>query len=101
MGTRRRRGAGHEYRRPAGGGAGRPGGSAHVSYRTHLGGDLRADDVGTTATLAGWVAARRDHGGVVFVDLRDLAGLVQLVFHPELHADAHAAAHELGNRLVV
>jgi aspartyl-tRNA synthetase len=72
-----------------------------VSYRTHLGGDLRADAVGSTVTLAGWVATRRDHGGVVFVDLRDRAGLVQLVFHPELHAEAHAAAHELRNEFVV
>jgi aspartyl-tRNA synthetase len=72
-----------------------------VSYRTHLGGDLRADAVGSTVTLAGWVATRRDHGGVVFVDLRDRAGIVQLVFHPELHAEAHAAAHELRNEFVV
>jgi aspartyl-tRNA synthetase len=72
-----------------------------VSYRTHLGGDLRADAVGSTVTLAGWVATRRDHGGVVFVDLRDRAGRVQLVFHPELHAEAHAAAHELRNEFVI
>jgi aspartyl-tRNA synthetase len=51
--------------------------------------------------LAGWVARRRDHGGLVFVDLRDPAGLVQLVFHPELHAEAHAAAHELRNEFVI
>jgi len=72
-----------------------------VSYRTHLGGDLRAAAVGETVTLAGWVATRRDHGGVVFVDLRDRAGRVQLVFHPELHAEAHAAAHELRNEFVI
>jgi aspartyl-tRNA synthetase len=51
--------------------------------------------------LAGWVARRRDHGGLVFVDLRDPAGRVQLVFHPELHAEAHAAAHELRNEFVI
>ena len=72
-----------------------------MSYRTHLGGDLRAAAVGETVTLAGWVATRRDHGGVVFVDLRDRAGRVQLVFHPELHAEAHAAAHELRNEFVI
>ncbi|HUZ84935.1 MAG TPA: aspartate--tRNA ligase [Gaiellales bacterium] len=72
-----------------------------MSYRTHLGGDLRPDDTGLRVALAGWVATRRDHGGVVFVDLRDRAGVVQLVFHPELHAAAHAAAHELRNEFVV
>ena len=72
-----------------------------MSYRTHLGGALRAADEGTRVRLAGWVARRRDHGGLVFVDLRDPAGLVQLVFHPELHAEAHAASHELRNEFVI
>ena len=72
-----------------------------MSYRTHLGGDLRPADTGGRVALAGWVATRRDHGGVVFVDLRDRAGIVQLVFHPELHAEAHAAAHELRNEFVI
>lgn len=72
-----------------------------MSYRTHLGGDLRPADTGGRVELAGWVATRRDHGGVVFVDLRDRAGIVQLVFHPELHAEAHAAAHELRNEFVI
>jgi aspartyl-tRNA synthetase len=72
-----------------------------VTYRTHLGGDLRGGDEGARVRLAGWVARRRDHGGLVFVDLRDRSGLVQLVFHPELHAQAHAAAHELRNEFVI
>jgi aspartyl-tRNA synthetase len=72
-----------------------------VTYRTHLGGDLRGGDEGARVRLAGWVARRRDHGGLVFVDLRDRSGLVQLVFHPELHAEAHAAAHELRNEFVI
>ncbi len=72
-----------------------------MTYRTHLGGDLRGGDEGARVRLAGWVARRRDHGGLVFVDLRDRSGLVQLVFHPELHADAHAAAHELRNEFVI
>jgi aspartyl-tRNA synthetase len=71
-----------------------------MSWRTHLGGDLRAGDVGARVVLAGWVARRRDHGGLVFVDLRDQAGLVQLVLNPEQEA-AHAAAHSLRAEFVV
>jgi aspartyl-tRNA synthetase len=72
-----------------------------VSWRTHLGGDLRAGDEGTRVTLAGWVARRRDHGGLVFVDLRDEAGLVQLVFNPDEQPAAHAAAHSLRSEFVI
>lgn len=60
--------------------------------RTHTAGSLRADHVGETVVLAGWVARRRDHGGVAFLDLRDASGVVQVVVHdPEV---AHPLRHE-------
>jgi aspartyl-tRNA synthetase len=71
-----------------------------VSFRTRLGGELRAGDAGTRVTVAGWVARRRDHGGLVFVDLRDRAGIVQLVLDPD-QGQAHAASHDLRNEYVV
>ncbi|HEU4423728.1 MAG TPA: aspartate--tRNA ligase [Pilimelia sp.] len=64
--------------------------------RTHAAGTLRAADAGTTVTLAGWVARRRDHGGVIFVDLRDASGVVQAVFREEM-----ALAHGLRNEFCV
>ncbi len=54
-----------------------------TKYRSTHGGVLRATDIGTEVRLAGWVATRRDHGGVVFVDLRDASGVVQVVLNPE------------------
>ena len=62
--------------------------------RTHLAGSLRAADAGTTVTLAGWVARRRDHGGVAFIDLRDASGLAQVVLREEI-------AHELRTEFVI
>ena len=54
-----------------------------MSWRDLGAGELRKEQVGTTHTLAGWVARRRDHGGVVFIDLRDASGVVQVVWRGE------------------
>ncbi|MGH2631341.1 MAG: aspartate--tRNA ligase [Actinomycetota bacterium] len=72
-----------------------------TSMRSHACGELRLDRAGTEVTLCGWVAHRRDHGGVTFIDLRDREGAVQVVFHPEEAAEAHAAGQRLGAEDVV
>ena len=64
-------------------------------YRTAWCGSLSASDAGAAARVAGWVHRRRDHGGVIFIDLRDRSGLLQLVFHPDSAPEAHAIAHRL------
>ncbi|MDP3938983.1 MAG: aspartate--tRNA ligase [Deltaproteobacteria bacterium] len=69
--------------------------------RTHSCGALRKEDVGREVCLLGWVGRRRDHGGIVFVDLRDREGLVQVVFRPETQPEAHAKAGRLRNEFVI
>ena len=64
-------------------------------------GDLRASDEGREVTLAGWVHRRRDHGGLIFIDLRDSRGIVQAVFHPKDAPEAHAVASEARNEYVL
>jgi aspartyl-tRNA synthetase len=64
-------------------------------------GEPRATDAGRRVTLAGWAARRRDHGGLVFVDLRDQTGICQLVVNPETAAEAALAAHEVRNEFVL
>ncbi len=63
--------------------------------KTHSCGELRAADVGKSVVLCGWVWTRRDHGGALFIDLRDRDGVTQVVFRPDANVDAHAAAGEL------
>ena len=72
-----------------------------TSMRTHSCGELRATDAGREVTLCGWVARDRDHGGVIFIDLRDREGFVQVVFNPEEQPDAHATATQLKTESVV
>ncbi len=73
----------------------------HTTMRTHAAGALRLADEGEEVALCGWVAHRRDHGGITFVDLRDREGVVQLVFHPQEEPAAHAAAQSLGGEDVI
>lgn len=71
------------------------------TWRDLMCGEPRADRVGETLTLSGWAARRRDHGGLVFVDLRDRTGLVQLVINPERAPEAAELAKEIRNEFVL
>jgi aspartyl-tRNA synthetase len=64
-------------------------------YRDTWGGQVLEDRIGSQARVAGWVHRRRDHGGLIFIDLRDRTGLVQLVFNPQTAGGAHELAHDL------
>ena len=69
--------------------------------RTNYGGDLRASDADKDVVLMGWVHRRRDLGQLIFIDLRDRAGIAQIVFNKELHPEAHKKAEELRSEFVV
>jgi aspartyl-tRNA synthetase len=71
------------------------------AYRDTWCGSPDAQTAGRPARVAGWVHRRRDHGGLVFVDLRDRTGLLQLVFHPDRAPEAHARAHDLRGEDVI
>ena len=72
-----------------------------MSWRDMMCGELREEHVGSRATLAGWVGRRRDHGGLVFVDLRDRTGITQLVINPEHAPEAAELAKEIRNEFVL
>ena len=69
--------------------------------RTHLSTEIGEKDVDTQVLVMGWILRRRDHGGVIFVDLRDRRGLVQIVFNPQHSEETHRKAHELRPEWVV
>ncbi|MDD3472829.1 MAG: aspartate--tRNA ligase [Syntrophaceae bacterium] len=69
--------------------------------RTHLSTELSIKDIGSEVVLMGWILRRRDHGGVIFVDLRDRKGLIQVVFNPEFNEIVHEKAHILRSEWVI
>ena len=69
--------------------------------RTHTCCELEADDVGKEVVLMGWVQRRRDHGGVIFIDLRDREGITQVVFNPDVNKKVHDKAHVIRNEYVL
>ena len=72
-----------------------------MKLRTHTCGELTKTQVGQSVVLNGWVQRRRDHGAVMFIDLRDRTGITQVVFNAERNADVHKAAHTLRSECVV
>ena len=69
--------------------------------RTHYCGDLRSSHAGSEVILMGWVHIRRDHGGVIFIDLRDREGIAQIVFNPEINPGIHTEAHRIRSEYVL
>lgn len=69
--------------------------------RTHFCNDLGVKNIGEQVTLMGWVLRRRDHGGVIFIDLRDRYGITQVVFNPEINPEVHDKAHQVRSEWVL
>lgn len=69
--------------------------------RTHYCGELRLKDAGKETVLMGWVQRRRDHGGLIFLDLRDRTGITQIVFDPTIDEESHQQAHDIRNEYVL
>ena len=72
-----------------------------MKWRDLMCGEVRSEQIGKRITLSGWTDTRRDHGGLVFIDLRDRAGVCQLVINPERAPEAFAATHEIRNEFVL
>lgn len=70
-------------------------------YRNRNCGEVDTSVIGSDLTLSGWVFRRRDHGGLIFIDLRDRSGIMQVVFSPDVSADAHQIAHTLRSEFVI
>jgi aspartyl-tRNA synthetase len=70
-------------------------------FRNKWCGELGTADIGSRCTMAGWVFRRRDHGGLIFVDLRDRSGIVQVVFSPDVSGEVHSLAHALRAEFVI
>ncbi|MCI0468580.1 MAG: aspartate--tRNA ligase, partial [Nitrospirae bacterium] len=70
-------------------------------FRSKGCGEINESDIGSIMSLAGWVNRRRDHGGLIFIDLRDRSGIAQVVFSPDVSKEAHRLAHDLRSEFVI